>query len=203
MNRRQGRLQSAVTVTDEEATRRFYDLVWPMLRTVLRTAQILTGSTADADDLAQETLLKAFRSIGQFRDGTDVRAWLLTILRHARIDRLRAAGASAGVVSLDNLGVEPEACDEPEEPDWQALREDPQRALAEFSDHQVIQALQALPDEIRWSLLLVDVEGMGQGEAAEVLGVPLGTIKSRLHRGRAMLRQALLPLARDRRLVND
>src|SRR5687767_8417907 len=123
MNRRQGRLQSTVTVTDEEATRRFYDLVWPVLRTVLRTAQILTGNPADAEDLAQETLLKAFKSIGQFRDGTDVRAWLLTILRNTRIDRLRAAGASAATVSLDNLGVEPESGDEPGGPDWEALRE--------------------------------------------------------------------------------
>jgi RNA polymerase sigma-70 factor (ECF subfamily) len=201
MNRRQGRLQA--TVTDGEATRRFYDLVWPALPTVLRTAQILTGNAAEAEDLAQETLLKAFRSIAQFRHGTDVRAWLLAILRNARVDRLRAAGASGGCVSLSELGVDPPTPDQPEVHAWQALREHPQSALADFSDHEVIQALQELPDEIRWTLLLVDVEGMGQAEAGEVLEVPVGTIKSRLHRGRAMLRQALLPLARDRRMVRE
>jgi RNA polymerase sigma-70 factor (ECF subfamily) len=73
--------------------------------------------------------------------------------------------------------------------------------LNEFSDAEVIKALQHLPEEIRWTLLLVTVEEMDQADAAGVLGVPVGTVKSRLHRGRMMLRQALLPLARDRRVV--
>jgi RNA polymerase sigma-70 factor, ECF subfamily len=201
MNRRPGRLQG--TVTGEEATRRFYDLVWPLLPAVLRTAQILVGNAADAEDLAQETMLKAFRGIDRFKEGTDVRAWLLAILRNARVDRLRSAAASDASVSLDRLDLDPPGGGEQAELDWQALRDDPQMVLNEFSDQQVIDALPELPEDIRWTLLLVDVEGMDQAEAGDVLGVPVGTVKSRLHRGRAMLRQALLPLARDRRVVSE
>ena len=149
----------------EQATQRFYDLAWPHLAAVLRTARVLTGNSADAEDLAQETMLKAFRSIDRFREGTDARAWLMTILRRTRIDRLRASSSSAGTIVID--------------------------------------ALRGLPEEIRWTLLLVDVEGMDHAEAAEILRVPVGTIKSRTHRGRAMLREALLPVARERRMVRD
>jgi RNA polymerase sigma-70 factor (ECF subfamily) len=67
----------------------------------------------------------------------------------------------------------------------------------------MIRALQRLPEEIRWTLLLVDVEGMDHADAAAVLGVPVGTVKSRAHRGRAMLREALLPMARDLRLIPE
>jgi RNA polymerase sigma-70 factor (ECF subfamily) len=79
----------------------------------------------------------------------------------------------------------------------------PERVLDEFSDRQVIDALQRLPEEIRLTLLLVDVEQLRHEDAADVLQVPVGTIKSRAHRGRAMLRAALLPLARELRLVSE
>jgi len=75
--------------------------------------------------------------------------------------------------------------------------------LNAFSDADVIDGLQGIAEELRWTLLLVDVEGMDHRDAAEVLGVPVGTIKSRVHRARAMLRQVLLPLARQRRLVRE
>ena len=188
-------------MTGEEATRRFYDLVWPILPTVLRTARVLTGNEPDAEDLAQETMLKAFKAIGQFREGTDVRAWLLAILRNARVDRLRSA--SAATVSLDALDLDPPDRPGQETEDWQAIAQDPERVLNEFSDAEVIDALQHLPEEIRWTMLLVTVEGMDQAEAAGVLEVPVGTVKSRLHRGKTMLRKALLPLARERHVVRD
>lgn len=188
------------TLTNEEATERFYELVWPLAATVLRTAQILTGSTAEADDLAQETMLKAFRAIESFRAGTDVKAWLMAILRNARTDRIRAGVGSAANVSLDALPFEPaEHVGVPESgaAEW----ERPQELLNAFGDRDIIEALQRLPEEIRWTLLLLDVEGLDQQEAAKALDIPVGTVKSRAHRGRAMLREALLPVARDRRLV--
>lgn len=158
------------------------------------------GDTAEADDLAQECLLKAFRGIDSLGDGTDTKAWLMTILRHARIDRVRSTAGRARHVPLDDLGAdEPASSDEAE---WRELSSEPQEILQEFSDRQVIRALQALPEEIRWTLLLTDVEGMDHKEAATVLGVPVGTVKSRTHRGRQMLRQALLPLAKEMRLGN-
>jgi RNA polymerase sigma-70 factor (ECF subfamily) len=177
--------------------------VWPQLAAVLRTAQILTGGdAAEAEDLAQETMIKAFRAIDRFVDGTDVRAWLMTILRNTRIDRLRSDSAAASDVSLEALELDPAGPDDSGEPlDWKSVRDDPERVLSGFSDQQVIRAMKRLPEEIRWTLLLADVEQMDHAEAAEVLGVPIGTIKSRVHRGRALLREALAPLARERRIA--
>ena len=175
--------------------------------TVLRTARILCGGhVAEAEDLAQEAMLKAFKAIDQFRDGTDARAWLLTILRHARVDRLRAAASEAGTASLDGLGHEPAGESAGggsggEGPDRQAVAENPEVVLAEFTDADVIRALGRLPEAIRWTLLLVDVEGMDHKEAGEILHVPVGTVKSRAHRGRMMLREALLPRAKLGRIV--
>jgi RNA polymerase sigma-70 factor (ECF subfamily) len=183
----------------EQSTQRFYDLVWPQRAAVLRVAQILSGNASDADDLAQETLLKAFKSINTFRRGTDAKAWLLTILRNARVDRLRALGTLPEAVSLAQLDREPAQAAPVETSSW----ENPEEVLNSFSDAQVIRALQDLPEDIRWTLLLVDVEQLRHEEAASVLGVPAGTIKSRTHRGRGMLREALRPLAVERRLSRE
>ena len=189
---------------NEQAKRQFYELVWPLMPVVLRTAQILCGgNTADAEDLAQETMLKAFRALDQFRPGTDLKSWLLTILRNARIDRLRSTASTSLAVSLDALVTEPASRPECEQLDRRAVNEDPASVLNTFSDQQVITAMGRLPEEIRWTLLLVDVEGMEHQEAADVLHVPVGTIKSRSHRGRAMLREALLPVARRARIASE
>ena len=185
----------------EQATRLFYDLVWPLRAEVVRVARLLLRDASEADDLAQEALMRAFAGIRSFRPGTDARAWLLTILRNARVDRLRSRQAHEAerTLSLDALEHEPAGIGTDDaSPEW---RDDPERVLDAFSDQQVIDALAELPEEIRWTLLLADVQQMEQRDVAEVLGVPVGTIKSRVHRGRAMLRTALLPVARQMRLV--
>ena len=183
------------------ATRQFYELVWPHRATILRVAQILVGETADAEDLAQETLLKALRSLATLREGSDVRAWLLTILRHARVDQLRVAGRSAGTLSLDQLEIEPA---EPGDTDsTEGTWKEPSEILEAFSDRQVIEALQRLPEEIRLTLLLADVEQLDHRDAANILQVPVGTVKSRVHRGRAMLRNMLSPVAREMGLLRQ
>jgi len=187
----------------EIAAGRFHEVLWPYLGAVLRVAQILTKNATDAEDLTQDVMLKAYRAIDQFQEGTDAKAWLLAILRNARVDRLRSAGASADNVSLEGIDLDPPGQERPSALDWQVLAENPELVLNEFSDQQMIEALGRLPEEIRWTLLLVTIEGMDQPEAAQVLDVPVGTVKSRLHRGRAMLREALLPLARERRMVQD
>jgi RNA polymerase sigma-70 factor (ECF subfamily) len=177
----------------ENATARFYSLVWPHAQTVLRAAHYLMRDSAEAEDIAQETMIKAFKALVGFQGGTDMRAWLMTILRNTRIDHIRAAASSAGNVSLEQLGAEP--ADESDnagfddDPAW----DNPDELLEGFSDHCVIEALRSLPEEIRWTLLLVDIEEMDHEDAASVLSVPVGTIKSRAFRGRAMLREALLP----------
>jgi RNA polymerase sigma-70 factor (ECF subfamily) len=186
------------------AQRRFHEALLPHMPAVLRTAQILCGrDSADAEDLTQETMLRAYRSIDQFQAGTDARAWLLTILRHARIDRIRATRAAVDTVSLEGMGQEPAARPEAGRADQGPVAENPEALLEEFTDAQMIHALGRLPEEIRWTLLLVDVEGMDHKDAAAVLDVPVGTVKSRAHRGRMMLRQELLPLARQARIARE
>jgi RNA polymerase sigma-70 factor (ECF subfamily) len=184
-----------------QATKQFYDLVWPHRTDLLRVARFLCRDPWVADDLAQETLLKAFRAL-EAKDvrGTNLRCWLLTILRNTWTDRLRASRAEPG---MDPLVEEPEegtAVGADGAADYGA---DPQALIEAFSDQQIIDALKTLPEEIRWTLLLVDIEGLGVREAAEILAVPGGTVKSRAHRGRAMLRKILLPMARERRWITD
>ena len=106
----------------------------------------------------------------------------------------------ADTVSLEGSSIDP-ASPEPELEGWT----NPQELLERFSDQQIIDAMKQLPEEIRWTLLLIDVEGMQHHDAAEVLSVPVGTIKSRVHRGRAMLRRSLLPIAEQNhpRCAND
>jgi RNA polymerase sigma-70 factor (ECF subfamily) len=182
------------------ATKQFYDRVWPHRADVLRVARFLCRDRWVADDLAQETLLKAFRALEQTNvQGTNLRCWLLAILRNTWKDRLRARKAQP---SVESLAEEPEseAAGGVEVGDF---RTDPQATIEAFSDQEIIDALNALPEEIRWTLLLVDVERLGVEEAAEILEVPGGTVKSRAHRGRGMLRRALLPVARERRWVTN
>jgi RNA polymerase sigma-70 factor (ECF subfamily) len=179
-------------MNQEEATRRFYAYVWPLRAMVLRTARFLGNDSAQADDLAQETLLKAYRAIAGFDVTTSASAWLTAILRNTHIDHRRASARRAGDVSLDVVEAvisdSPAENSSPDPHDIDAL-------LEEFSDERLIAVLQRLPLEIRWTLLLVDVEQMGYDEAATILEVPSGTVKSRVHRGRHMLKELLLTKA--------
>lgn len=185
--------------TNPPTTGRFYELVWPHLQNVLRTAKLICRDDVEAEDLTQETMLKAYRRIECLREDERVRPWLMAILRNTHIDRTRVHKHRE--LSLDELEWDPA---EREEQSWTEPKDcwdDPDSALDGFSDRQVIGALKKLPKDIRWTLLLVDIEGMQDAEAARVLGVPVGTVKSRLHRGRQMLRASLYPLARDLHLA--
>ena len=179
-------------VTPAQAER-FERLAWPHLPMLVRTAQYLCRDTQLGEDLAQEAMLKALRAIERFQDGTDIKAWLLSILRHAVIDAARSRQRRAGDVSLEEFAQAGGLAEAPQPEPGRHDEEwtDPQRIFEQLSDRQMIAALQSLPAEIRWTLLLVDVEQLDHAAAAEVLGVPVGTIKSRAHRGRAMLRDRL------------
>ncbi|GIW76716.1 MAG: ECF RNA polymerase sigma factor SigH [Phycisphaerae bacterium] len=184
----------------DEVLRKFDEIFWPLRDTVLRTARFLIRNSADADDLAQETMIKAFRFMNQFQPGTDAKAWLLSILRNTRIDRLRSAAKSASL-SLDHLtsvadqttGLEYEKTDDE--------LEKVEDLMEQFADTEIIEALQTLPEEIRWTLLLVDVEELEFATAARIMNIPVGTVKSRAHRGRTMLKEKLVNKARDYRLI--
>jgi RNA polymerase sigma-70 factor (ECF subfamily) len=194
-----GRLEAALAyvrgnaMTHADANRLFYDYLWPHRAMVLRTARFLTRGSAggaEADDLAQETMVKAFKSISQFDPNSNGKAWLAAILRNTWIDRRRAAGRHGELTSVSVEGEELEIADG-RAGDAEADVTDPAALLERFSDADLIAALKTLPEEIRWTLMLVEVEGLDHADAARILGIPAGTVKSRSHRGRQMLRERL------------
>jgi RNA polymerase sigma-70 factor (ECF subfamily) len=154
----------------------------PHLEAMARLARFLMrGNQADADDLVQDAVLRAFQAFPRFRPGTNFRAWLFRILRNAHVDLLRKRGHRAEVAGLEELVVESDA----------AVEEFRARAARERASADLEIALATLPAEVRLALLLVDGEGMRYDEVAEVMGCPVGTVRSRLHRGRRLLRQQL------------
>ena len=173
--------------------------MWPWLAVVLRFARFLIGDEHAAEDLAQETMMQALRDLDGFEDGTDAKAWLLTLERRLFLDRVRIQKnrplASLGGEEALELAAPPE---DPLAGVFDEQWEEPEDLLGRFSDQQLIDALATLPEAMRWTLLLVDVEEMEHAQAAKVLGVPVGTLKSRASRGRAMLRDRLYQRALSR-----
>lgn len=156
----------------------FATYVLPEVEVLLRVARSLTRHPADAEDLVQDTLLRAYRAIERF-DGRHPRAWLLTILRNAHVNRVR--GRRPEVLS-DTEG-ERAAAPAAEEPEAVVL-------WGTF-DAAVERAFLALPDKFRRVVELVDLSGLSYQEAAVTLDVPVGTVMSRLHRGRGRIRAVL------------
>lgn len=166
---------------------RFHRVLWPHRATVLRTARYLCRDQAEADDLAQEAFLRAFRGIDRLQDDAGALPWLMTILRNARVDRVRASVARPAL-SFDAVEYDPAAPIREETPADYA----PETLLESLSDQDLIDALHELPENLRWTLLLVDVHGLDLEEAARIENIPSGTIKSRCHRARSQLRRKLL-----------
>jgi RNA polymerase sigma-70 factor (ECF subfamily) len=150
--------------------------VLPQLRGLYGMAYRLTRNSHDAEDLVQETLLRAYRAFDSYRPGTNIRAWLFTILHRLRTDALRRRGRSPQTVELvgDGPGVAPT-----------------HEAALTSGREDVVRALAAVPESFRVAVVLRDVEDFSYAEIAGILGVPAGTVMSRIHRGRALLREAL------------
>jgi len=158
------------------------------LDALYRVGLRLTGNAADADDLVQETMLKAFRSWDQYQPGTNAKGWLLTILRNSFINEYRRRTRHPETVDVDT--IEPFAV-------FQDIQEeDPQGALLDkIVDDEVLKAIDGLPDAFRETVVLSDVEGMSYQEIGKILGIPVGTVKSRLFRARQMLQGKLYDFA--------
>ena len=156
---------------------RFETEALPHLRALYGAAYRMTRNAHDAEDLVQETFLRAYRGFDRFEAGTNIRAWLFTILHRVRTDAFRRAGRSPKTVEMiaDGPAVPP-----------------PQDALAQGAE-DIERALAALPEVFRSAVVLRDVEDLSYDEIASVLDVPVGTVMSRIHRGRALLRAALAP----------
>lgn len=158
------------------------------LDALYRVALRLTGNAADAEDLVQETMLRAYRSWDRYTPGTNAKGWLLTILRHLFINEYRRKSRHPETVDVDT--IEPFALFQ------EVQEEDPQGAFFDkIVDDEVLRAVDQLPEAFREAVTLSDVEGLSYEEVAKVLDVPVGTVKSRLYRGRRLLQAKLYDYA--------
>lgn len=168
------------------------------LDALYQVALRLTRNRAEAEDIVQEAFLRAFRGFDRFNPGTNCRAWLFTILRNVFLNRVRNQGREVPEADLGDRTTAEVASE------GRGLGGNPEEELLLSVLHgDVDRALKALPLPFREAVVLVDLEGLSYREVAEVLGCPVGTVMSRLSRGRALLRQALGRFGREHGYVKE
>ncbi len=161
----------------------------------------LTRNSADAEDLTQNTLVKALRFHDKFKKGTYIKAWLLTILRNTFINEYRRKARRPAQVELTGAEPAEEPLPNPQAP--AEFSEERTAGLMELLDDEVKAAIDALPEDFRGAVIMADMQDMSYKEIAEVMDCPLGTVMSRLYRGRKLLRDTLRDYAEHHRLVSQ
>lgn len=178
-----------------DAADRFEQEALSFLDALYRTALRMTRSEADAEDLVQETYIRAFRFRDQFTPGTNLKAWLFRIITNTFINSYRRKAAQPPTTELDDVE---ETALYRRMADAGGGASEPERAVLDsVIDGEITAALEELPERFR-TVVLLDVEGFAYREIAEMLDIPIGTVMSRLHRGRKFLQRRLYDLARER-----
>lgn len=161
-----------------------------------RTALRMTKNASDAEDLVQETLLKAYRSFDRFEKGTNAKAWLFKIMTNTFINNYRARQKESTSVSFDDID---DSVMHTQLPGLVAESSDPEKDFFnKIIDRDVVAAIEKLPEEFRMVVVLAFNEGFAYQEIADIMGIQVGTVKSRLHRGRKILQKLLWEYANDK-----
>jgi RNA polymerase sigma-70 factor, ECF subfamily len=190
---------SPVELTEDER-RRFQADALPLLDSLYGAALRMTRNPQDAEDLVQETMLRAYRAFDRFEAGTNLKAWLFRILTNAYINTYRKRQREPQKVSADEV-EEFDLYQELKSHDTQFETTPESIVLDSLVDSDIIDAIEDLPEQFRLAVVLSDIEGFSYAEMAEIMDVPMGTVMSRLHRGRKALQKRLWELARDRGIV--
>ncbi len=177
------------------SSKSFEEIALPHLNAVYRAAVAICGHQREADDLVQDTFLRAIEGFELFEQGTNCKAWLLQILRNTWIDRLRHRKIVGRIMTLDEEIVAETS------KDYETVWSNAGDLIENFSDEQIIKALSELPEDQRLTLFLSDVEQLSQKEVAQITGVAVGTVKSRASRARAELKDKLSFYAKQMGLI--
>lgn len=177
----------------------FHQVALPLLDRVHKAAYYLTRDSTEAEDLVQETYLRAFSSFNQFQPGSNCGAWLLSIMRNLFINRYRQRQRAPESIDWEKVERGYETTIAGEE---RSDRQDPETLVfSKLTGDEINKALQELPEEFRTAIILVDVEELRYEEAARVMNCPVGTVRSRLFRGRRLLQIALSDYALECGLI--
>ena len=186
---------------DEAASRRRFETeALPHLEALYRTALRLTRNRNDAEDLVQETYLRAARFWNRYEAGTNCRAWLYTIMTNIRINQAVKAGRRPPEVDFDEVGA---VLAQPGSTALEAPTRGEIDGFANLLEDEVKAALEAVPEDFRLVLVLYVMEGFAYKEIAAILEIPIGTVMSRLYRARKLLQASLAVYARQRGLLKD
>src|SRR6202162_3096991 len=193
----------AKEATENQVTEDFEAGVLAQLDSLYRTALRMTSNQQEAEDLVQETMLKAFRFAHTYQRGTNLRAWLFRILNTSAINRYRKQASHPATTSLPE-GEDFYLYNRIKDLSGQELSVGAEEeVLAQYLDDDVYQALNDLPPNFRMAVVLADIEGLSYKEIAEALQIPIGTVMSRISRARRQLQQSLWQYAKDRGYVKS